>query len=223
MGPALGGDPAAAARLRGPGPRPLLRPSRAVPAAGGREQHDDRHVLVAGQLLPPAAPPGAVAGAPAADRVHARSRCCGSRRRSASSTTSPSGTFQPVLPDPTADPARCARVLLCAGKVYYDLAAERAASRPHRRRDRAGRAALPAARRRAARRARPLPRRRAGVGAGGAGQPGRLAVHGAEPARAPRAAGRCCAPRAGPRPRRPSARTRCTRRSSSEVVATAFA
>jgi 2-oxoglutarate dehydrogenase E1 component len=35
------------------------------------------------------------------------------------------GGFQPVLPDPAADPAGVRRVLLCAGKVYYDLAAER--------------------------------------------------------------------------------------------------
>jgi 2-oxoglutarate dehydrogenase complex dehydrogenase (E1) component-like enzyme len=39
-----------------------------------------------------------------------------------------SGTFQPVLPDPAADPAKVRRVLLCAGKVYYDLAHERAAT-----------------------------------------------------------------------------------------------
>ncbi len=35
------------------------------------------------------------------------------------------GTFQPVLGDTTADPGAVQRVLLCAGKVYYDLAAER--------------------------------------------------------------------------------------------------
>ncbi len=35
------------------------------------------------------------------------------------------GTFQPVLGDPHADPAKVRRVLLCSGKVYYDLAAAR--------------------------------------------------------------------------------------------------
>ncbi|WP_304047212.1 multifunctional oxoglutarate decarboxylase/oxoglutarate dehydrogenase thiamine pyrophosphate-binding subunit/dihydrolipoyllysine-residue succinyltransferase subunit [Jatrophihabitans endophyticus] len=35
------------------------------------------------------------------------------------------GTFMPVLPDPSADASKVTRVLLCAGKVYYDLAAER--------------------------------------------------------------------------------------------------
>ncbi len=62
---------AAAARIRGTGAGPLIRPSRAVPAAVRREQHDGRDVLVTGELLPPAAPPGALAGAPPADRVHA--------------------------------------------------------------------------------------------------------------------------------------------------------
>jgi 2-oxoglutarate dehydrogenase E1 component len=38
-----------------------------------------------------------------------------------------SGTFQPVLPDAAADPAAVTRVLLCSGKVYYDLAAHRTA------------------------------------------------------------------------------------------------
>jgi 2-oxoglutarate dehydrogenase E1 component len=36
------------------------------------------------------------------------------------------GTFREVLPDATANPATVTRVLVCAGKVYYDLAAWRA-------------------------------------------------------------------------------------------------
>jgi len=35
------------------------------------------------------------------------------------------GTFQPAVGDSTVDPAEVERVILCAGKVYYDLAAER--------------------------------------------------------------------------------------------------
>ncbi|MEO8889772.1 MAG: multifunctional oxoglutarate decarboxylase/oxoglutarate dehydrogenase thiamine pyrophosphate-binding subunit/dihydrolipoyllysine-residue succinyltransferase subunit [Jatrophihabitantaceae bacterium] len=35
------------------------------------------------------------------------------------------GTFQPVLPDTGVDAAQVRRVLLCSGKVYYDLAAAR--------------------------------------------------------------------------------------------------
>ena len=42
VGPALLGRAAAAARLRGPGPGPLLRPDRALPAAVRRGQHDGR-------------------------------------------------------------------------------------------------------------------------------------------------------------------------------------
>ena len=36
-----------------------------------------------------------------------------------------SGTFRPVIPDTTVDGAGVTRVLLCSGKVYYDLLAER--------------------------------------------------------------------------------------------------
>jgi 2-oxoglutarate dehydrogenase complex dehydrogenase (E1) component-like enzyme len=35
------------------------------------------------------------------------------------------GTFQPVLPDLKADDDSVTRVLLCSGKIYYDLAAAR--------------------------------------------------------------------------------------------------
>ncbi|SHF75121.1 2-oxoglutarate dehydrogenase E1 component [Jatrophihabitans endophyticus] len=35
------------------------------------------------------------------------------------------GTFAPVLPDLSADAGKVTRVLLCAGKIYYDLVAER--------------------------------------------------------------------------------------------------
>jgi 2-oxoglutarate dehydrogenase E1 component len=35
------------------------------------------------------------------------------------------GSFQRVIPDATVDPAAVRRILVCSGKVYYDLAAER--------------------------------------------------------------------------------------------------
>jgi 2-oxoglutarate dehydrogenase E1 component len=38
------------------------------------------------------------------------------------------GGFRPVLPDDTTDPARVSRVLLCSGKVFYDLDAHRHAT-----------------------------------------------------------------------------------------------
>ncbi|HET8616535.1 MAG TPA: multifunctional oxoglutarate decarboxylase/oxoglutarate dehydrogenase thiamine pyrophosphate-binding subunit/dihydrolipoyllysine-residue succinyltransferase subunit [Actinomycetales bacterium] len=36
------------------------------------------------------------------------------------------GTFQPVIPDSTVDPAKVQRVVLCSDKIYYDLLARRA-------------------------------------------------------------------------------------------------
>jgi 2-oxoglutarate dehydrogenase E1 component len=38
------------------------------------------------------------------------------------------GGFLPVLPDEAADPARVTRVVLCSGKLYYDLVAGREAA-----------------------------------------------------------------------------------------------
>ena len=168
--------------------------------------------------------------APAAGRVHAEVAAAaqgGGQRRS---RTSPTARFRPVLADTGVGgdrrTPRCARVLLCSGKVYYDLLAQRETERHRRHRDRPGRAALPAAGRRDPRRRStryPNAERRR-LGAGGAGEPGRLAVHGAQPAGAP-AAGRTLrrVTRRGRRPARPSARPRCTRSSSAQLVAEAFA
>ncbi|MBN93838.1 MAG: 2-oxoglutarate dehydrogenase E1 component, partial [Deltaproteobacteria bacterium] len=38
------------------------------------------------------------------------------------------GYFLPILEDPSADPDRVRRIVLCSGKVYYDLIAAREAS-----------------------------------------------------------------------------------------------
>src|SRR5919107_1500951 len=38
-----------------------------------------------------------------------------------------SGSFRPVIGDPSADPAQVDRVVLCSGKIYYDLVGEREA------------------------------------------------------------------------------------------------
>ena len=35
------------------------------------------------------------------------------------------GSFQPVLDDPTADPAKIERLVLCTGKLYYELLAKK--------------------------------------------------------------------------------------------------
>ena len=102
------------------------------------------------------------------------------------------GSFLPVIGDRevAGDAAGgVRRVLLCTGKVYYDLAERRRALAAEaggpRRRDRPGGAALPAAAGRTAGRAGQVPGRRGDrLGAGGAGQHGRLAADGAEAARA---------------------------------------
>ena len=70
VGPAVRRRPAAAARLRGPGPGPLLGPHRAVPDDGGRRRVRGRAAVDAGEPLPPAASALPRRGAPAADRLH---------------------------------------------------------------------------------------------------------------------------------------------------------
>ena len=72
VGPVLGRRTPAAARLRGPGTRPLLGAHRAVPHDGGRRRVRGGAAVDPGELLPPAAPAHARRRAPAADRVHAQ-------------------------------------------------------------------------------------------------------------------------------------------------------
>ena len=125
------GGAAAAARLRGPGPGPLLGPDRAVPAAVRRGQHDGRDAVHPGALLPPAAPAGAAPSRAGRWSSSRRSRCCGSRpprppRRGLHHRHLPAGD----RPDRgRVDPAGVDRVLLCSGKIYYDLLAERQQAR----------------------------------------------------------------------------------------------
>ena len=71
VAPAVRRRAAAAARLRGPGSRPLLGAHRAVPDDGRRRRVRGRPAVDAGDVLPPAAPALARRGAPAADRLHA--------------------------------------------------------------------------------------------------------------------------------------------------------
>ena len=59
VGPDVAADAAAAARLRGLGPRALQRAPGALAAARRRGQHPRREPDDAGAVLPPAAPPGA--------------------------------------------------------------------------------------------------------------------------------------------------------------------
>ena len=68
VGSDLAAHAAAAARLRGLGPRALERPARALPPGRGRGEHPGGQLHHAGPVLPPAAPPGARVQAAAADR-----------------------------------------------------------------------------------------------------------------------------------------------------------
>ena len=70
VGPALVAGAAAPARLRGPGPGPLLGPHRAVPGDVRPGQHDGRPADDPGVVLPPAALAGALAADPADGGVH---------------------------------------------------------------------------------------------------------------------------------------------------------
>ncbi len=95
------------------------------------------------------------------------------------------GRFEFVLDDRAA-PDTVSRIILCTGKIGHELMDERDRARCSRRR-RARRAALPVAGGRPVRHPRPVPRCQAGVvGAGGAGEHGRVELH-PHPA-APRAA-----------------------------------
>ena len=125
---------AAAARLRGTGPGALERAPRAVPAARGRRQHPGGQPDHAGAVLPPAPPPGAAHPAAPADRDDAQEPAApapgqlaagGSRRRPLASDPG-----RPVGRRSTRRRSR--RVVLCSGKVYYDLLAEAEKLRRHR-------------------------------------------------------------------------------------------
>ncbi len=171
-------SPSCSPRLRGSGAGPLLRTHRAVPAAVRTGQHDRGASVDAGVALPPAAPSGLCAPAQAADRVH------------------PEGDAAPAGSD---EPGRGVhRRSVRAGhrrrprsrsfrREARPRAQRQGALGPPRRageepepgdRPGASGAALPDTHRRAEEDHRLVPERRARMGAGGAGEPGRLAVPG---------------------------------------------
>ena len=98
VGPALGRGPAAPARLRRPGPGPLVGPHRALPRDVRRGQLDHRDAEHTGQLLPPAAPAGAVRAAASRSSSSRRSRCCGCGPRPRCRRTSPAAGGRPSSP-----------------------------------------------------------------------------------------------------------------------------
>ena len=181
----------AAARLRGPGPGPLVGPDRAVPRAVRPGQHDRGRAEHPGQLLPPAALAGPVGPGQAADRGHAQVHAAAEGGRLTE------GGLHRRLLVPAGD-RRAGRVRRRGRAAGADLhrqgllrpGREAAGRRPHRHRAGPRRAALPAARRRTDRRGGQVPRRRRGdMGPGRTGQHGGLALHGAAAARDPEPAG----------------------------------
>ncbi len=167
--------------LEGQGPDHSLGPDRAVPAAVRGGLHDRGPAVGAGELLPPAAPARSRRGAPTAGGVHAEVDAAQPRRGQPGVRLHrwpvPLGDRRPALPRERrprferAPPRPLQRQdLLGAGR-----SPRQAQDRRHR--DRAGRAALPAAAPPARRRPRALPQRRQrALGAGGAGEPGRVAL-----------------------------------------------
>ena len=126
----------AAARLRRPGAGAFLGAARALPADVRRRQHAGRQLHDAGELLPHPAPAVEARDPQAADPDDAEVRCCATSARSRGSTrwrpaprsTACCGTTRKLLPDEkiklVADD-KIRRVVLCSGKVYYDLYEER--------------------------------------------------------------------------------------------------
>jgi pyruvate/2-oxoglutarate/acetoin dehydrogenase E1 component len=114
------------------------------------------------------------------------------------------GTYQRILPDPAVPVAGANRVLLCSGKIYFELAAARDKRGDSRHRGGPPRAALSApGRPRPRRPGRAGPRRRRRLGPGRAGQHGRGQLHRAALGRAPGPAGPGGRPRGQRQPPRP--------------------
>ena len=136
VGPDDAAHAAAAARLRGPGPGALERAARAVPAACAEGNMRVANATTPAQYFhllrrqakrtPPAAARDHDAEEPAAAPA-------GRRRRS---TELAEGRWQPVIDDASTEGRRdqVTRLVLCTGKVYYDLLAE--ASKQERPRSR---------------------------------------------------------------------------------------
>ena len=176
----------------GSGPEHSSGRARALPPGGGRGQHPRGQLHHAGAVLPPAAPPGAGVEAAPADRDDAQEPAAPAGGQLDALEDLAEGHFQRVIDDPRfADGGREAvtKLVLCSGKIYYDIAGHEERDRARAHRDRARGAALPVPRGGPAGADGELPQPRArGLGAGGAAQHGRARVHapphGEDPARA---------------------------------------
>ena len=135
--PHVGPRDAPAARLRRPGSGALLGPPRALPAALRRGQHAGRQLHDAGQLLPRPPPPGDARFPQAADPDDAEVAAAPQAGRLGAGEMGPESCFHRLLWDDAEAPGpqkttiklspddKIRRVVLCSGKVYYDLLEER--------------------------------------------------------------------------------------------------
>jgi 2-oxoglutarate dehydrogenase E1 component len=118
-------DNAAAARLRGAGTGAQLGATGAFHAAVRRAQHPGLRAIDAGAGLPHAAPPGDPSPAQTAVVMSPKSLL---RHKEAVSTLEDlaNGRFHNVLDETDdLDKDKVERIILCAGKVFYDLRAAR--------------------------------------------------------------------------------------------------
>ena len=125
-GQTVAADAAAAPRLRGLGPRALLGPPGALPAAGRRGQHPRRQPHHAGPVLPPAAPPGPDRQAAAAGGHDPQEPAAPAPGRQPRSTSWSRAASSRCWATPTPTPSEVTRLVLCTGKIYYDLLATKA-------------------------------------------------------------------------------------------------
>ena len=192
----------------GQGPDHSSRPDRALPADVRRGQHHGRQLHHPGELLPPAAPAGA-GRRPPAGRVHPEVAAA-----AAGGDLGGGGVHRRPVPAGAARPGRAAGVRggEGAGLLGQDLLRPRAVpgpARDPRHRGAAAGAAAPVPGRVAGRGARGVPVGGGALGAGGAGEHGRLDVRGlpaAGAARRPADADRTGPPGVGLAGRRARAR-----------------
>ena len=195
VGPHVRPHAAAAARLRRAGPGALAR--RASSASCSCAPSTTCRWCVptdAGADLPHAAPADGAHVAQAADHHDAEDPAAQQGRGLAARRARQAARFQTRDPRETrsSTPTKVKRVVVCSGKVYYDLVEKRARARHRRRRDRARRAALSVPAQGVRGRAEEVPERdRRRVVPGRAAEPGRVvphpALHPREHARRPEA------------------------------------
>ncbi len=107
--------------FEGQGPEHSTRAPRALAGALRRGQHAGLQPDDARADLPLPAAAGRAALAQAAGRDVAQEPAPQPHGRARRWTSSPPGPFQRIIGDVSVDPNAARRVLLCSGKVYYDL------------------------------------------------------------------------------------------------------